>query len=503
MTPTDDTYRLTADTVLIVGAGLAGLYCALRLRRPSLVISTDTPGRGGSSVSAQGGIAAALAPDDTPSLHAADTIAAGAGLSDPAAVRVLTEEGPSHIAALGALGVPFDRDANGILQLGLEAAHSRPRVARVRGDLAGREIMKAVGRAAIRSDRVTLKTGLTAQALVRCENGRVGGVRTLDSDGRAVEILASETILATGGVGGVYAVTTNPPSALGDGVAMAAVAGATIADPEFVQFHPTAIDVGRDPAPLATEALRGEGARLVDTQGRPLVDDPAGDLAARDIVARAVHNAITQQRGAFLDASRTVGAAFPRLFPTVFEACRQAGLDPRSAPIPVAPAAHYHMGGVATDLTGRTNLPGLWALGEAASTGVHGANRLASNSLLEAVVFAARAAEMLDQLAGSDVIATVPEPTPTPLRSDGLVTLRRAMGRHAGVLRTSDDLKSLIATIDELEATDGRSTAVVTARVIATSALGRVESRGAHFRVDAPQRSTVSERTFFSLVDAR
>ena len=213
--------------------------------------------------------------------------------------------------------------------------------------------MKAVGRAAIRSDRVTLKTGLTAQALVRCENGRVGGVRTLDSDGRAVEILASETILATGGVGGVYAVTTNPPSALGDGVAMAAVAGATIADPEFVQFHPTAIDVGRDPAPLATEALRGEGARLVDAQGRPLVDDPAGDLAARDIVARAVHNAITQQRGAFLDASRTVGAAFPRLFPTVFEACRQAGLDPRSAPIPVAPAAHYHMGGVATDLFGR------------------------------------------------------------------------------------------------------------------------------------------------------
>lgn len=232
MTSADDTHRLPTDTVLIVGAGLAGLYCALRLRRASLVISTDTPGRGGSSVSAQGGIAGALAADDTPSAHAADTIAAGAGLSDPAAVRVLTEEGPTHIATLAELGVPFDRDGDGGFQLGLEAAHSRPRVAKVRGDLAGREIMKAVGRAAMRTERVVLRTGLTARALVRCENGRIGGVRTHDKTGRRVEILAGETILATGGVGGVYAVTTNPPTALGDGVAMAAVAGATIADPE-------------------------------------------------------------------------------------------------------------------------------------------------------------------------------------------------------------------------------------------------------------------------------
>ncbi|NEX95391.1 FAD-binding protein, partial [Caulobacter sp. 17J65-9] len=254
--------------------------------------------------------------------------------------------------------------------------------------------------------------------------------------GRLIEVTAPATILATGGVGGLYAVTTNPAAVRGEGLGLAALAGAEIADPEFVQFHPTALDVGLDPAPLATEALRGEGAVLVDGAGRPFMGavHPLGDLAPRDVVARAVHRQALSGEGAFLDATKAVGQAFPHEFPAVYAACLRAGLDPRVQPMPVAPAAHYHMGGIAADADGRTSLPGLYAVGECASTGVHGANRLASNSLLEAAAFGARAGVAAAQEVASTARLVKPQATPD-LPAPALAELRAAMSREAGVER--------------------------------------------------------------------
>src|SRR5690606_2958333 len=328
--------------VLIVGAGLAGLFLALKLApRRCMVLSQAPLGHGSSSAWAQGGLAAALAPGDDPKLHAEDTVAAGAGLVDPAVASLIAREGPARVLDLIELGVPFDRTSDGALAQSLEAAHSRPRVVRVSGDLAGKAIMDALIAAARAAEHIEIVERKRARALVRDANGRVCGVLC---DGEET-FGGSEVVLATGGGGGLFAVTTNPTEAQGQGVAMAARGGALIADPEFVQFHPTAIDIGRDPAPLATEALRGEGAHVVNGKGEAFVDD----LAPRDVVARAIHLERQAGRGAFLDARQAVGEKFPAHFPTVFAACMSAGLDPRIAPIPIAPAAHYHMGGVATD----------------------------------------------------------------------------------------------------------------------------------------------------------
>src|SRR5690606_23778596 len=260
------------------------------------------------------------------------------------------------------------------------------------GDQAGRAIMEAVSRATLAAPHVTVRSGLRLRGLIQDVQGRVRGVLVQGAEGLA-EITAPAVILATGGVGGLYGVTTTPAEVRGEGLGLAALAGAVIADPEFVQFHPTAIDIGRDPAPLATEALRGEGAVLVRADGGGFMAryHPAAELAPRDVVARAIHAEREAGRGAFLDATKAVGAHFPDAFPAVFAACMSGAVDPRVQPIPVAPACHYHMGGVATDADGATSLPGLFAAGEVASTGVHGANRLASNSLLEAAVFGARA----------------------------------------------------------------------------------------------------------------
>jgi L-aspartate oxidase len=326
--------------ILIVGAGLAGLFLALKLAPRRCVVLSQAPlGQASSSAWAQGGLAAALAPGDDPKLHAEDTVAAGAGLVDPAIASLIAREGPDRVRDLIALGVPFDRTPNGALAQSLEAAHSRPRVVRVSGDLAGKAIMDALIAAARAAPHIDIVERKRARALMRDANGRVCGV-LCDGD---ETFLASEVILATGGAGGLFAVTTNPTEAQGQGFAMAARVGALIADPEFVQFHPTAIDIGRDPAPLATEALRGEGAHVVNGKGESFV----ADLAPRDVVARAIHLERQAGRGAFLDAREAVGSKFPAHFPTVFAACMSAGLDPRIAPIPIAPAAHYHMGGVA------------------------------------------------------------------------------------------------------------------------------------------------------------
>ena len=482
------------DSLLIVGAGLAGLFLALQARPRRVRVLTPAPlGQASSSAWAQGGLAVALASGDNPELHAQDTIAAGAGLVDPVVARLIAEEGPARIIDLIALGVPFDRTPDGQLAQSLEAAHSRPRVARVKGDLAGKAIMDALIIAARAAEHIEVIEGLSARALIQDEHGRARGVICFDQQGATHELHGGEIILATGGVGGLYAVTTNPPSALGHGLAMAARAGALVADPEFVQFHPTAIELGRDPAPLATEALRGEGAKLVNRAGESFVSE----LAPRDVVARAIHEERKAGRGAFLDARAAVGAHFPDHFPTVFAACMSAGLDPRGELIPVAPAAHYHMGGVASDLWGRATLDGLSVVGECAATGAHGANRLASNSLLEAVVFAHRIAERLREAPAPAPAALAPAHAPPQWPLEVRAALRAIMQADAGVSRNASDLESALVRFDALGRAYGDANALFAARLIVQAALSRRESRGGHYRSDFPDAGT-PQRTFLT-----
>jgi L-aspartate oxidase len=497
------TDRLTFDGPVILGAGLAGLSAALAATEGGtgkvLVLSPTPLATGCSSAWAQGGMAAALSADDAPALHAADTMAAGAGLCDPQAVALLTAQGPDAVRALAALGAPFDRKPGGDFVLSLEAAHSRARVARVGGDGAGAAIMAAVIAAVRATPSIQIRETARARGLLQDATGRVVGVLA-EIDGALVEIIAPAVILATGGIGGLYAVTTTPKDVRGEGLGLAALAGAVIADPEFVQFHPTAIDIGRDPAPLATEALRGEGAILRNSDARAFMADyhPAKELAPRDVVARAIHAEREAGRGAFLDATVVVGGHFPSQFPAVFEACMGGGVDPRRAMIPVVPAVHYHMGGVATDLEGRASLPGLYAAGECAATGVQGANRLASNSLLEAAVFGARAgraAAAETQTGGAPVSR---EPLPD-LPEAALQTLRKAMSRDAGVIRDAAGLTRLLGVVEALEAAHGPCPTLIAARLIVEAALARRESRGGHCRSDFPATDAVGVRTFVTL----
>ncbi len=493
--------RITFDGPVILGAGLAGLSAALAAKT-ALVLSPTPLATGCSSAWAQGGLAAALAGDDTPSLHAADTIAAGAGLCDGDAVALLTREGPAAVRALAALGAPFDKKADGDFVLSLEAAHSKARVARVGGDGAGAAIMAAVIATVRATPTIEIRENARARRLLQDAAGRVVGVLA-EIDGALVEVRAKAVILATGGVGGLYAVTTTPTQVRGEGLGLAALAGAEIADPEFVQFHPTAIDIGRDPAPLATEALRGEGSILRNTDGRAFMADyhPAKELAPRDVVARAIHAERAAGRGAFLDATTAVGAHFPHEFPAVFEACQSAGVDPRREMIPVTPAVHYHMGGVATDLDGRASLPGLYAAGECASTGVQGANRLASNSLLEAAVFGARAgrAAAAEAPNGTQADGEPVSLAPLPdLPDEAFQTLRKAMSRDAGVIRDAEGLARLQGEVAALEAAHGPCPPLVVVRLIVDAALARQESRGGHYRSDFPEKAD-PVRTFVTL----
>ena len=497
-------FRVNFDGPVILGAGLAGLSAALAART-ALVLSPTPLATGCSSAWAQGGMAAALSREDSPALHAADTMAAGAGLCDPEAVALLTQEGPQAVRDLAALGAPFDRKASGDFVLSLEAAHAKARVARVGGDGAGAAIMAAVIAAVRATPTIEVRENARARRLLQDATGRVVGVLA-EIDGALVEIRSPGVILATGGVGGLYAVTTTPAEVRGEGLGLAALAGATIADPEFVQFHPTAIDIGRDPAPLATEALRGEGSILRNTDGRAFMADyhPARELAPRDVVARAIHAERAAGRGAVLDATQAVGDHFPHEFPAVFEACRSAGIDPRREMIPVVPAVHYHMGGVATDLDGRASLPGLYAAGECASTGVQGANRLASNSLLEAAVFGARAGRAAAAegssagQAGGEPVNLEPFPD---LPDAALQILRKAMSRDAGVIRDATGLTRLLDQLNALEPAYGPCPPLVAARLIVEAALARQESRGGHYRSDFPATAQPA-RTFVTPTSA-
>jgi len=505
-----------SDPILIVGGGLAGLFCALKLAPKAVTILASAPiGRGASSAWAQAGIAAAVAPGDTIEKHVQDTLLAGDGIVDEDIVRGMAAEAADRISDLLEFGVPFDRDLEGKLMVSREAAHSENRVVRVKGDMAGRAIMQALVQAVESASHIRLYEGYVVEELLT-EGGAVNGVIARDKAGQGElhRVLGSNVIMATGGVGHLYEVTTNPNEARGGGIGMAARAGARMADMEFVQFHPTAINVGKDPAPLATEALRGHGAQLFNSDGNRFMLDIHQDaeLAPRDVVARGIFAEVKAGRGAYLDCTSVVHDWLEE-FPTVYGYCKDAGIDPARDRIPVIPAAHYFMGGIWTDANGRTSMPGLWAAGESTSTGAHGANRLASNSLLEAVVFAARIAEVLRDSDAADAAigwsdgSVETDEHPAAIDHPNMSRLRATMSAHLGVLRDEEGMRQALKLIVDLERSPHSprfKNVLTTAKLIAVCALKRLESRGGHARTDYPnEMAALKKRSFVTLEEAQ
>jgi L-aspartate oxidase len=496
--------------VVVVGSGIAGLTAALQARRAGRVLLvTKTDIDAGSTRWAQGGIAAALGADDSPADHLADTLAAGVGLCDPEAVGVLVTEGPPRVHELVALGAVFDVEGpDGVLALTREGGHLRRRIAHAGGDATGAEVQRALVAALRAAPDVEVYEHALVLDLLRDAQGRAAGI-TLHVLGEGTRdgvgaVHARAVVLATGGLGQMFASTTNPPVSTGDGVALALRAGAEVADLEFVQFHPTSLWLGegaRGQQPLVSEALRGEGAVLVDAAGEPVVPldvHPLGDLAPRDVVAKAMSRRMSAQGVGhlYLDARSLGRDMLESRFPTIVARCREAGVDPVSDPVPVAPAAHYASGGVRTDLFGATGVPGLYACGEVACTGVHGANRLASNSLLEGLVFASRI--------GEDLAAQLPAPGPpvADARVPGLVDaaarpeMAAAMTAGAGVLRSVASLAAAEAALARTAATSQAAPAPeaweatnlhTLATVLVGAATAREETRGSHWREDFPE----------------
>lgn len=494
---------------LVIGAGVAGLRAALAFADAGahiLVVTKDPPDRS-SSGQAQGGIAVVLSGEEEEIiLHADDTLRAGAGISDLSAVAALVRDGREEVLQLIEWGARFDRVGDRY-HLTREAAHSLPRILHAGGDATGREIVRAlVLRVRDRREVVRMAGALATDLLV--EEGRIHGARVLDGQGRVRCIRSGAVVLATGGLGCCWKRTSNPEEATGDGLALGLRAGCWVGDAEFVQFHPTALSLPGAPSWLLSEALRGEGAVVRDAQGNRFLteDDPRGELAPRDIVARGIARRIQQQGGkpVFLDLTGFPDGFIEKRFPGIVAACRRFGVDPLKEPIPVAPAAHYAMGGVVTDLHGRTTIRGLAAAGEVACTGVHGANRLASNSLLEGLVFGARAARnLLDEGAVGGPVERV-EPPPWAVSTDPdpeeqLRRLRELADRELGIVRCGDRLAKAVAALEcEMEklgpppsglptrpAVEAAS-AVLVLRAVARAALWREESRGSHFRSDFP-----------------
>ncbi|HWH98283.1 MAG TPA: L-aspartate oxidase [Pseudolysinimonas sp.] len=489
--------------VVVVGTGIAGLIAAHQAsKHHDVVLVTKSRLSESNTRYAQGGIAVALSPDDSVESHVADTLRAGAGLCDPVAVEVLCAEGPGRVRDLIALGVEFDR-ADGELVRGHEAAHSSRRVLHAGGDATGFAIesalLRAVRRRAIEVHEHTFVTDLVVDTSER-GGAEVRGVDVISADGSTHRILGDAVILASGGAGQLFRHTTNPAVATGDGIAAAWRAGAAVSDLEFYQFHPTALALPGNH--LVSEAVRGEGAVLRDADGERFMLDvhPDAELAPRDVVARGIAAAMARQGGrpVVLDAT-ALGADFLRTrFPGITAACAERGLDWTREPVPVTPAAHYAMGGIRTDIDGRTTLPGLFAVGEAACTGVHGANRLASNSLLESLVFAWRAADALDVAGAAFTVTIEANSSPAAVRGTTPVdrdALRELMWERAGLERDAAGLREAAATLADWRADDptpaGREDANMLdlGRLVVRAALRREESRGAHFRTDFPMPS--------------
>jgi L-aspartate oxidase len=503
--------ELRTAEVLVVGGGVAGLTAALHARgRDVVLVSKSRYAEGGSSVYAQGGVAAAVGAEDSPAEHAADTVMAGAGLCDEQVVARVTADGPRRIGELLVLGARLDRAADGRLALGREGAHSRNRVAHASGDATGAELVRALAAGVRTATHVRSEDDVFVLDLV-LDRGAVVGAMAVDRNQRHILYVASEVVLATGGIGRVWSRTTNPDEVTGDGLAMALRAGARAADLEFMQFHPTALDVGVSPLPLMTEALRGDGAVLVDDTGERfmVLEHPQAELAPRDIVARGIWRRQRDGHRVFLDA-RSLAERIERRFPTVAGLCREHGFDLATEPVPITPAAHYHMGGVMVDAKGHSSLPGLWAVGEVARTGLHGANRLASNSLLEGLVYGAAAGEALAagarapvhpmlarEAAGRREVQVAASPWLDGASADDREVeqrLRTIMWDGVGLVRDAALLKRASIELEELESTTepGRGeldNMLSVAQMVNRAAMIRTESRGAHHRYDTPSSS--------------
>lgn len=482
---------------LVIGSGVAGLHTAWRAAAAGDVLVLTKRSLHDSATSyAQGGIAAALGAGDSPELHRQDTLAAGAALCDREAVEVLVEEGPARVRELQLAGAAFDLGNDGKLKLGREAAHSRRRIVHAHGDRTGAEVARTL----IERVRATRSASVLEHARVLeliVEKGRCAGVRA-SVMGQAVEIRADATVLASGGCGQIYRYTTNPVVATGDGFAIAHRAGVRLADMEFVQFHPTALDTPENPLSLISEAVRGEGATLCNADGERFMvrRHKLAELAPRDVVAREIFRERARTGAVFLDA-RSIGKEFVQRFPGIFALCEHRGIDPRRDLIPVTPAAHYMMGGIVTDLAGRSSLAHLYACGEVACTGVHGANRLASNSLLEGLVFAERVARDMSAAPRTAVPRKAASWDVPPLVDRGAAqvaadSIRQVMWDHAAIDRNARGLRKCVNALNDIHSrldegmTEERNMCE-TARLVAAAALARRESRGGHYRSDYPR----------------